>query len=135
MEAPKISLTLAKTQSLLDGITLLEIIDINCLTALINSNQLSEKYDTENYSQLLASKFYANEKQQLNEYLLKYDKKISAVKVLYKKPRHKYGRVFPDKSLGLTCLSKQVRNTLIKDKYIDIDLSNAQPKIIYNICK
>ena len=72
MEAPKISLTLAKTQSLLDGITLLEIIDINCLTALINSNQLSEKFDTNNYSQKLASQLYANEQQQLNSYLLKY---------------------------------------------------------------
>lgn len=135
MEAPKIPLTLAKSQSLLDGITLLEIIDINCLTALINSNQLSEKFDTNNYSQKLASQLYANEQQQLNSYLLKYDKKINAIKVLYKKPRHKFGRVFPDKSLGLTCLSKKVRNTLIKDKYIDIDLSNAQPKIIWNICK
>ena len=130
-----IPLTLAKTQSLLDGITLLEIVDINCLTALINSNQLSEKYDTKNYAQKLASQLYANEQHQLNSYLSKYDKKINAIKVVYKKPRHKYGRVFPEKSLGLTSLSKKVRNTLIKNKYIDIDLSNAQPKIIWNICK
>lgn len=135
MNSPKIPLTLGKTESLLDGITLLELIDINCLTALMNSTYLSDKFNTNNYSQKIASQLYTNEKQQLNAYLLKYDSKINAIKVLYKKPRHKYGRVFPYKSLGLTCLTKKIRNTLIKDKYIDIDLSNAQPKIIYNICK
>ena len=36
MTTPTIKLTLGKSESLLDGITLLEIIDINCLTALIN---------------------------------------------------------------------------------------------------
>lgn len=132
---PQIPFCLEKSSSLLDGITFLEIIDINCLTALIDSNYLSDKYDINNYSQKMASQLYLNEKQQLCSYMQKYDKKINAIKVLYKKPRHKYGRSFPYKSLGLTCLSKKVRNTLIKGKYIDIDLSNAQPKIIYNICK
>ena len=135
MISPTIPLTLEKKSSMLDGITLLEIVDINCLNALINSSHLSEKFDTTNYSQKLAAKLYSNEKQQLTSYLNKNDKKHNAIKVIYKKPRHKYGRVFPDKSLGLTSLSKKIRNTLIKDKYIDIDLSNAQPKIIYNICK
>lgn len=134
-QIPQIPFCLEKIVSFLDGITFLEVIDVNCLIKLVDSNHLSDKYDTSNYSQKLASQLYLNEKQQLLTYLQKYDKKINAIKVLYKKPRHKYGRVFPDKSLGLTCFSKKVRNTLIKDKYIDIDLSNAQPKIIYNICK
>ena len=38
MNSPKIPLTLAKSPSTLDGITLLELVDINCLTALMNSN-------------------------------------------------------------------------------------------------
>jgi len=134
-QIPKISLTLEKSKSILDGITLLELIDINCLHAIINSNHLSGRFDIKNYSQKLASQLYANEKNQLQEYLLNHDKKINAIKVVYKKPRHKYGRVYPDRSLGLTSLSKKVRNTLIRGKYIDIDLSNAQPKIIWNICK
>jgi len=133
--SPSIPLCLEKRISSLDNITFLEIVDINCLNALINSDNLKDKFDTSNYTQKLASQLYSNEKHQLTSYLNKYDKKINAIKVQYKKPRHKYGRVFPDKSLGLTCLSKKIRNTLIKDKYIDIDLTNAQPKIIYNICK
>ena len=134
-QAPKISLTLEKVPSILDGIALLELIDYNCFNALMNSTHLSEKFDTKNYSQELASRLFLNERNQLEHFLLKYNKKINAFKVVYKKSRHKIGRVYPEESLGLTSLAKKVRNTLIKDKYIDIDLSNAQPKIIWNVCK
>ena len=134
-QAPKISLTLEKVPSILDGIALLELIDYNCFNALMNSPHLSEKFDTKNYSQELASRLFLNERNQLEHFLLKYNKKINAFKVVYKKSRNKIGRVYPEESLGLTSLAKKVRNTLIKDKYIDIDLSNAQPKIIWNVCK
>jgi len=131
----KISLTLQKQISTLDKVVFLEPININCLTALIESNLLIEKYDNTNYSQKMASQLYANEKKQLVAYSKLYDPKLNACKVEYIKPsRHKYGRVFPTKSLGLTSLSKQVRNTLIKDTHIDLDLCNAQPAIVYNIC-
>ena len=132
---PPPELTLVKQFSTLDKIVLLEPIDINLLNALINSVHLKEKFDSDNYSQQLASFLYLNEKQQLEKFGGLYDKKLGACKVQYNKPRHKYGRVFPQKSLGLTSLSKKIRNTLIKDIAYDIDLSNAQPAIIWNICK
>jgi len=135
MNSPKIVLTLEKTPSYLDGIALLELIDFNCFNALMKSDHLIKKYDTTIYSQKLASRLFLNERHQLEDFLLKYEKKINAFKVVYKKPKHKFGRVYPERSLGLTSLAKKTRNTLIKDKYIDIDLSNAQPKIIWNICK
>jgi len=131
----RIPLTLEKHVSVLDKLVLSEEVDFNCLDALIKSELLQDKYDLTNYSQKVASQLYSNEKQQLEQYKKKYDKKCNVFKVQYKKPRHGYGRVFPDKSLGLTCLSKKVRNTLIKGHYCDIDLSNAQPAIVYNICK
>jgi hypothetical protein len=131
----RIPLTLEKRVSVLDKLVLSEEVDFNCLDALIKSELLQDKYDLTNYSQKVASQLYSNEKQQLEQYKKKYDKKSNVFKVQYKKPRHGYGRVFPDKSLGLTCLSKKVRNTLIKGNYCDIDLSNAQPAIVYNICK
>lgn len=132
---PQINLTLEKRVCVLDKLVLSEEVDFNCLDALIKSELLQDKYDLTNYSQKVASQLYSNEKQQLEEYKKKYDKKSNVFKVQYKKPRHGYGRVFPDKSLGLTCLSKKVRNTLIKGNYCDLDLSNAQPAIVYNICK
>jgi len=132
---PSISLTLEKRISVLDKLVLSEEVDINCLDALIKSQLLQDKFDLTNYSQKVASQLYSNEKQQLEEYKKKYDKKSNVFKVQYKKPKHGYGRVFPIKSLGLTCLSKKIRNTLIKKNYCDLDLSNAQPAIVYNICK
>jgi hypothetical protein len=120
--------------STLDNITFLEYIDSDRLLSLINSNELPQKYDDANYSQQLASQLYSNEKHQLEMYLKKYDKKLNCCKVPYKKPKHKLGRVFAYKSLGLTNLSKKTRNTLIKGRYGDFDLANAQPSIVYNIC-
>ena len=130
-----ISVTLAKQHSILDDTIFLEEIDISTLKSLINSNVLSDKYDMSNYSQKVAATLYSNEKHQLECYAKKYEKKTKCIQVKYKKPTHKWGRVFPWKSLGLTCFAKKTRNTLIRENYCDIDLSNAQPCITYNICK
>ncbi len=74
------------------------MVNINCLDALINSTHLQDKYDLNNYSQEIASKLYENEKNQLMEYKNKHNKKLNLIKVEYKKPKHKYGRVFPVRS-------------------------------------
>ena len=53
----------------------------------------------------------------------------------YLKPKHEWGRSFPYKSLGLSSIRRETRNSLILGLYYDIDLKNAQPNIIKNICK
>ena len=133
-EIKKIPLELSKKVSSLHNITFLELVDINAVDALVKSDCLENEF-SDNYSQKYASSIYSNVINQLNQYKKLYNKKIGAFKVTYNKPRHKYGRVFPKKSLGLTSFSKKVRNTFLKDNYIDLDLSNAQPAIVYNICK
>ena len=133
-EIKKIPLELSKNVSSLDNITFLEIVDVNAVDALVKSDCLETEF-SDNYSQKYASSIYSNVINQLNQYKKLYNKKIGAFKVTYNKPRHKYGRVFPKKSLGLTSFSKKIRNTFLKDNYIDLDLSNAQPAIVYNICK
>ena len=130
---PKIELTLTKQITVFTEITLVENIDINLLDNLINSQLLEDKYNT-NYSQQFASQLYINEKNQLEMYKKNYNKKNNNIPVVYKKPRHGWGRPFPLKSLGLTSFSKKTRNTLIKDTYLDFDLANAQPAIIGCIC-
>lgn len=130
-----IPLKLEKQPSTLDDVIFLEYIEPTRLYAMIQSPLLSEKYDLDNYSQKLAAQIYSNEKHQLETYAKNYNKKTGCHQVKYKKPNHKWGRVFPVKSLGLTCFAKQTRNTLIKGRYGDYDLSNAQPSIVYNICK
>ena len=112
-----------------------ELININCLNALIESDYLQENYDANNYSSKLASQYYQNEKEQLKAYKRLYNKKELVFAVKYGLPRHTLGRVSPYKALGITGFSRRIRNTLIKDYYRDLDLSNAQPYILYNICK
>lgn len=129
-------LQLIKKNCYLDKAIFSEIVDINCLNELIKSEQLERAFDDNNYSQNFSATLYKNVTVQLEEYFNKtYDKKNNVFNVMYAKPRSKWGRVFPNKSLGLTSFQKKIRNTLIKGKYIDLDLSNAHPMILYNICK
>jgi len=104
------------------------------LQQLIDSDFIKSKWDTANYSQKMASQLYMNEKEQLKAYQLLYNKKTKGFMVRYAKAKHKWGRNFPVKSLGLTSFSKKTRNTLIRNKYYDFDLSNAQPEIVRNLC-
>jgi phage/plasmid-associated DNA primase len=124
-------LSLIKRPSVLDGITLLEQFPIERLKALFKSNLLlmtwEEEYDYETK--------YANEKEQLSKYMKLYNPSVGGMVVKYGKPKHKWGRAFPYKSLGLSTIRRIVRNTLIDDIYYDFDISNAQPNIIKNLCE
>ena len=63
-----------------------------------------------------------------------YQKTFEGFIVNYIPAKHKLGRVFPAKSLGMTSFAKKTRNTLIKDLYYDFDLKNCQPEILRCIC-
>lgn len=79
-------------------------------------------------------KSYDNENQQMELYLKKYDKKKQAFAVKYKLPEHKWGRIFPDKSLSLCVFHRPTRHAYAKEIYIDIDMKNAHPVIVQSIC-
>jgi len=131
-----IDLTISlQLNSFLDGRKFIEFIPKDRIRALLKSNYLVQKWDTEKYSQTRASKNYKNEKEQLVAYLQIYDNDVGGSIVKYKKSgRSKWGRVFPADSLGLTTFRRELRNTLIKDLYYDIDIKNSQPEIVRNIC-
>jgi len=105
------------------------------LQQLLASDHIKTKWDLNKYSQEKASLFYRNEKEQLENYQSLYNKKVGGYIVRYSKARHQWGRVFPYKSLGLTCFAKYTRNTLIRNTYYDYDLANAQPEIVRNLCQ
>lgn len=117
---------LEKKASMLDGIVLFEKINEKRLKALIKSDKILMNWDWD---------YYSNEKEQLTAYLKKYNKKQGGIEVKYIKPKHKWGRSFPQKSLGLSSIRREVRNTLICDDYYDFDIKNAQPNIIRNLCE
>jgi len=46
----------------------------------------------------------------------------------------KYGRVFPKNALGLFSIRREIRHTLARDFYIDIDIENCHPVLLYQLC-
>lgn len=72
--------------------------------------------------------------------LSKYKKLVQNNKatVKYKhstKNKHPTGRVFVDKGVGLQMITKDIRNYLAKDKYVQLDIVNAYPTILSQLCK
>jgi len=129
---PKIDISITKRCSApLDSVVLLEYIPIKRVKALINSDLLRLDWIPNRRGIL---KEYANEKEQLKQYLKLYNHQLKSFRVKYIKPKHKWGRVLVREALGCTALNKATRNTLINELYYDFDLKNCQPEIIRNIC-
>jgi P4 family phage/plasmid primase-like protien len=123
------NLTLNFQSSILDGITLKENIDVNVLDKLINSTLLKETFNNP------MAKIYHTEKNQLIKYkeLIQDD---GLVHVKYNRVKGMdCGRSNPDKSLGLFSIRREIRQTLSKEKYTDIDVDNCHPVILYQILK
>jgi len=137
MTTQPLPLTLAKRFSVLDGMVMIEFVPVERLKAVLKSDLLlsswSEDYNWDSHPQFLES--YPNEKIMIDKYLKNYNKNLGGISVKYVKPKHKYGRSFPVKSLGLSCIRRVVRNSLIDGIYYDCDLKNAQPEIIRNLCE
>jgi len=123
------TLKLTATTNKLSELTLYEPIDISILDKLINSDLLKDSFHNPT-----ANMLYSNERDQL----IKYRNLITLgkAKVIYKRTRGmSYGRCNPDKALGLFCIRREIRQTLCKSKYVDIDIQNAHPSFLLQICK
>jgi hypothetical protein len=121
------NLILQKRESKLDKIHLYDDINMNKLDKLLISNLLLQKF---NYKYL--NKIYENEHKQLTAYknLIRENQPV-----IYYKSNHydAIGRVPPLYGLGLINLRREIRHTLIKDKYTDIDIDNCHPIILQQI--
>ena len=124
----EITLSLNKKANLLNGIVCYEKINVDKLNKLMDSNLLRKDFRYE-----LLNKIYDSEKEQLTKYMNNMNK-LGIVKVIYKK-KSLYSRSLPEKSLGLHCIRREIRNTICKDYYIDIDIDNCHPEILIQICK
>ena len=103
-----------------------EEIDTQILDKLISSNLLNT------VSWNAGAIHFDNEKHQLQliKKLIKNDK----LKVSYKRPKYGLGRVYPNKSLSLCSLRREIRHTLAFDKYVDLDIVNCHPEILNQLC-
>lgn len=121
------NLELKKPNSFFNKITLIENVDKVKLQKLINSNLLL----TESWSQNGTT--YENEKQQLIEYQKLYKKGSNAL-IEYNITKSGYGRVYAKRSLSLGSIRKEIRHTICKDLYVDIDIENCHPTFLNQIC-
>lgn len=125
----KINLCVEPKKSILNGIICKEPIDIDILNKLISSDLLRE-----NFNNPFAEYNNSNELEQL----LKYESLITKgfAYVQYNKVANMdYGRVHPKNSLGLFSIRREIRQTLSKNKLVDIDIVNAHPVMLLQICK
>lgn len=78
--------------------------------------------------------FYDGLKTHLKTYLKKLRNGIMSNRPhLHKKK--KYGRAIYDRSLSLGVLPRRVRHTIAEEDWIDIDLDNAHPNILLQLCE
>jgi phage/plasmid-associated DNA primase len=75
------------------------------------------------------------EQEQIENYKKMYNKKLSAFQLGFILPKHKWGRIIPCNYTSLSVFRRETRHRLSRDFYIDIDMVNAQPTIIYEICR
>jgi P4 family phage/plasmid primase-like protien len=124
-------ITLSPVKSALDGIKLFEVYDRKSLISLLTSDLLLETPHKH------IQKKFETEKQQIEEYdELSTDHELGMVQVTYSRCKgYNYGRVYPRKSLSLCTIRRPVRHTLGMEYYVDIDVYNAHPELIYQTCK
>lgn len=123
----KFDIKLSHQTTILDGITCYEKIDVNILDKLINSTLLKDNFKN-------PFVHYATEKIQL----LKYKELIRNGKAVIKYEKSKnnpFGRSNPQHALGLFSIRREIRHTLAKNNFVDIDINNCHPVILYQLCE
>jgi len=141
-------LALHKQKSILDDLTLLEKFSRKDALALLKSPHLLQHWEQRNENDTWGEKIhFKNEEEQIlrfcDGYKLKsgkvvhkkYNEKLGGVLVTYTKPKHGWGRSFPNYNLGSSSIRRPVRNTLFGNLYLDFDLKNMQPECIRNLCE
>ncbi len=127
---PKLNITVSALKSALDNILCKEPIDIEILDKLISSDLLRE-----NFHNPFAEYNNSNELEQLTKYRALIDKQGYA-NIRYNKVNGmEYGRVNPIGALGLFPIRREIRQTLSKLKLTDIDIENAHPVMLLQICE
>jgi hypothetical protein len=116
----EISYKIIKKESIFEGKILKEKVDVKLLEKILRNPQLlivNEDFDEtiqlKNFLKLIKNGF---------------------VKVTYNRSNYNIGRSYSFKSLSYQNISKRVRHTLCWKYYIDIDIVNCHPVLLYQVC-
>lgn len=78
---------------------------------------------------------HKTELEQMEKFKDIYNSKLKAFQTAIYLPKHKWGRIQPVNHLSLAVFHRPTRHSLCDDVYVDIDMINAQPTIVYQIAK
>jgi hypothetical protein len=127
------NMTEGRVECILNNIVCYEKIDKKQLLKVINSSLLKKDFNNP-----FCRKLFMNEKEQLFNYLEKINDMNGGqyIPVTYNKTNDMegFGRVFPERSLGLHSIRRQIRHTLAKAYYIDIDIKNCHFELLFQLC-
>lgn len=126
----RLTITITPQANVLDGITLYERVDKSTLMKLCSSTLLKTTFNNKQ-----AKKIFQNEKQQLERYASLIDDKGRIPITYTKNPNNKYGRSNPSHALGLYPIRREIRHTLAVDTHVDLDVKNAHPVMLNQLCK
>lgn len=121
-----IPLTIDSRETCLNGFESFENVNLDLLRMLLNSKLIKNEPYIKNGEEIPY-----NETIQLSKYL---DLIESKKTVIYNQKLKGYGRVNPYMGLGLFNIRRQIRHTISKDNYKDIDIVNCHPVILHQIC-
>lgn len=120
------NLKLSAKKTIIANIETHETVDTVALDKLLTSDLLKTTFNNK-----FMEKIYESEHQQLIKFKSMIDENNDAT-VKHKK-KSAYGRSVP--KLGLFLIRRQIRQTLVKDLYVDIDMENCHVVILQQICK
>ena len=111
------SLTLEARPSILNDLQCCENVDAELVMKVINTNLIDDevRMNLQSYYDLIEK----------NEAIITYRRKDGI----------DFGRCNAKMGIGMQCMKRNVRHTLCKDTYIDIDTVNSAPTILYQIIK
>ena len=73
------------------------------------------------------------DQEKIIQYRKKWSAVLDAVRTGFRLPTHKWGRITPMNHLSLCVFPRPLRHSLC-EKYIDLDMVNCHPCILYNYC-
>ena len=124
---------ISKNDSKLGNQVFKEKIDVPMLTKLIKSNLLLEYDAPEDWD--WRDKTITNEADHLTK-IRAAAGRTGVLNVTYARSgTHGIGRFYPKKSISLGAIRRQLRHTLAKDDYVDIDIVNAHPVMLVQLCE
>ena len=110
-----------------------EMVDIQKIVGFIQAEMGISYIGINRYNGVATT--YKTELEQIIKFKERYNIKLKSFSAAHHLAKHKWGRVQPSNYLSTAIFHRPTRHSLCMDKYVDIDMINAQPTIIAEICR